>query len=79
MITTPSPHRELLPANIVLTIAVALAFSPDAYLPMLARAFLLQWSALFVVLALLLLWRKLRWTALSSILVPSYINPHTSF
>lgn len=83
MITTPSPHRELLPATIVLAIAVALAFSPDAYLPMLARAFLLQWSALFVVLAFLLLWRKLRWTALSSILgcvliLPQYHQPATT-
>jgi len=83
MTTTTSPHRELLPANIVLTIAVALAFSPDAYLPMLARAFLLQWSALFMVLAVLLLWRRLRWTALSSalgcvLILPQYHQPATT-
>lgn len=84
MITTSSPHRELLPATLVLAIAVALAFSPDAYLPMLARAFLLQWSALFVVLAALLLWRKLRWTALSSalgcvLILPQYHQPVTEY
>jgi endonuclease/exonuclease/phosphatase (EEP) superfamily protein YafD len=80
MITTSSPHRELIPATLLLAIAVALAFSPDAYLPMLARAFLLQWSALFVVLAALLLWRKLRWVALSSalgcvLILPQYHQP----
>jgi endonuclease/exonuclease/phosphatase (EEP) superfamily protein YafD len=84
MITTSSPHRELIPATAVLAIAVALAFSPDAYLPMLARAFLLQWSALFVVLAVLLLWRKLRWTALSSalgcvLILPQYHQPVTEY
>jgi endonuclease/exonuclease/phosphatase (EEP) superfamily protein YafD len=84
MITTSSPHRELIPATLVLAVAVALAFSPDAYLPMLARAFLLQWSALFVVLAALLLWRKLRWTALSSalgcvLILPQYHQPVTEF
>jgi len=83
MITTSSPHRELIPATLLLAIAVALAFSPDAYLPMLARAFLLQWSALFVVLAVLLLWRKLRWTALSSalgcvLILPQYHQPVTT-
>ena len=83
MITTSSPHRELLPATLLLAVAVALAFSPDAYLPMLARAFLLQWSALFVVLAALLLWRKLRWTALSSalgclLILPQYHQPVTT-
>lgn len=81
MITTT--HRELLPATLVLAIGVALAFSPDAYLPMLARAFLLQWSALFVVLAVLLLWRKQRWTALSSalgcvLILPQYHQPVTT-
>lgn len=83
MITTSSPHRELLPATLLLAVAVALAFSPDAYLPMLARAFLLQWSALFVGLAVLLLWRKLRWTALSSalgclLILPQYHQPVTT-
>ncbi len=83
MITTSSPHRELVPATLLLAIGVALAFSPDAYLPMLARAFLLQWSALFVVLAALLLWRKLRWTALSSalgcvLILPQYHQPVTT-
>ena len=82
MMISSSPHREHVPASIVLAIAVALAFSPDAYLPMLARAFLLQWSALFVVLAALLLWRKLRWTALSSavgclLILPQYYQPVT--
>lgn len=84
MITTSSPHRELLPATLLLAVAVALAFSPDAYLPMLARAFLLQWSALFVVIAALLLWRKLRWTALSSalgcvLILPQYHQPVTEY
>ncbi len=83
MITTSSPHRELLPATLLLAVAVALAFSPDAYLPMLARAFLLQWSALFAVLAALLLWRKLPWTALSSalgcvLILPQYHQPATT-
>lgn len=37
-------------AGLVLTLAVMLAFAPDHFLPMLARAFLLQWSLFFAVL-----------------------------
>jgi len=83
MITTSSPHRELVPATLLLAIAVALAFAPDHYLPMLARAFLLQWSLLFVAGGALLWWRGARWMALAALtgcvlLLPQYHQPRAT-
>ncbi|MFT3885087.1 MAG: endonuclease/exonuclease/phosphatase family protein [Flavobacteriales bacterium] len=50
-------------AAAVLTLGVVLAFAPDAFLIMLARAFLLQWTLFFGVLMALCVWRRAWWTA----------------
>lgn len=62
-----SCHRELRWAVLLLSIAVGLAFAPDDYLPMLARAFLLQWAAAFMLVAILLVRRKFRWSAMAAL------------
>lgn len=51
-------RHQLLLASALLAIACALAFSPDAFLPMMARAFLCWWSLAFAGLALLALWKR---------------------
>lgn len=66
-------HREVMLATGMLAAACVLAFAPDAFLPMLARAFLLQWAMLFAVLAAWSLWRRKAMTfgagALSALMV----------
>lgn len=64
----PEQFREPIELALVLGVATALAFAPDAYLPMLARAFLLQWALLLIAVASLMGWRKHWWTASGSIL-----------
>ncbi len=54
--------REVRLAAAMLAVACALAFAPDAFLPMLARAFLMQWALLFAALAGWSLWRRRPWT-----------------
>jgi len=78
--TTSAPLRTLIPATLLLAVAVALAFAPDAYLPMLARAFLLQWCSAFGAVAVLMVWRGHWWTAGASFLgcvliLPQYQLP----
>lgn len=64
-----SPHfRELTMATAVLATAVILAFAPDAYLPMLARAFILPAIVAFAAVALLAA-RQRRWWVAQSALV----------
>lgn len=53
--------REVLLAAVILTVATTLAFAPDAFLPMLARAFLLEWIAVFGLLLGWGLWRRQAW------------------
>lgn len=48
-------------AGIVLALGVVLAFAPDHFLPMLVRAFLLQWLLFFGVLAALGTWQRRWW------------------
>lgn len=77
---TSGPLRTLIPATLLLAVAVALAFAPDAYLPMLARAFLLQWCLAFGAVAVLMLWRGHWWSAAASFLgcvliLPQYQLP----
>ncbi len=62
-----SRSRELLFAMLVLASATALALSPDAYLPMLARAFMLQWAVVFTVVAFFAVLRKHWWLVLSGL------------
>lgn len=59
--------RELIRATSVLLIATALAFAPDAYLPMLARAFMLPGALLFGVFALAAVVRRKWWVAQSAL------------
>ena len=61
-----SKQSELLVATLVLTFATGLAIAPDAYIPMLARAFLLQWAAVFAVIAVLALSTMRWWLFLST-------------
>lgn len=65
------PHGPL-PAGLLLTLGTVLTFAPDHYLPMLARAFLLEWVLLFVFLsciALALRWWWLFGAAITSMLL----------
>ena len=59
--------RELCWVAALLTLACGLAFAPDLYLPMLARAFLLQWSFFFAIVTLFLLIKKRWWPAWSAL------------
>lgn len=54
-------------AVLLLALATALAFAPDAYLPMLARAFLLPGALLLGVLALVSVVRRKWWVAQSAL------------
>lgn len=68
MNTLRSKQRELVFATLLLALATALALAPDAYVPMLARAFLLQWAAAFAMAALLATLRKRWWIASAAVL-----------
>lgn len=74
--TDPTDIRALGWSVLPIACATALAFSPDAYLPMLARAFLMQWCLLFLLLVVLFALRRRWWLALGSLcgallLIPS--------
>lgn len=60
--------REVVFSTSLVAGATALAFAPDAYLPMLARAFLVQWGVAFAAVALLAVWRRRWWVALGGAL-----------
>jgi len=64
----PKHFREPVELAVVLGIATALAFAPDAYLPMLARAFMVQWALLMIAVAIIMGWRRHWWTATGSVL-----------
>ncbi|MBK8947817.1 MAG: endonuclease/exonuclease/phosphatase family protein [Flavobacteriales bacterium] len=69
MMTTLSHRdRDVLFAAGLLALGTALAFAPDAFLPMLARAFLVQWSLAFAAFAAWALWRRRVWPACASVL-----------
>ncbi len=63
----PEQFREPVRMALLLAIATALALAPDAYLPMLARAFLVQWTLLFLLITLVTGWRKQWWTAMGAL------------
>ncbi|MCB0771655.1 MAG: endonuclease/exonuclease/phosphatase family protein [Flavobacteriales bacterium] len=52
----------------ILTLACMLVFAPDSYLPMLLRAFLVQWTLLFLLSACLLLWKGSRQPAIATLM-----------
>jgi endonuclease/exonuclease/phosphatase (EEP) superfamily protein YafD len=53
--------RDVFFAVTLLALATGLAFAPDAFLPMLARAFLMEWAAVFAVVLVWALWRRRAW------------------
>ena len=53
--------RELKLAGLALLLGTILAFAPDHFLPMLLRSFLVQWVALFAVVGMVALWKRLWW------------------
>lgn len=60
--------RDVFFAVTLLALATGLAFAPDAFLPMLARAFLMEWAAVFAVLLVWALWRRRAWIGSASAL-----------
>lgn len=58
--------RQLRLASLILVAACLLAFAPDAYLPMLARAFMPWWSLLFAGVAVVYAFRRRWWVSASS-------------
>ena len=59
--------RELCSAMILLTAALVMAFSPDAYVPMLARAFLVPAVVVFAGIAVVSAWRRKWWVVQSAV------------
>lgn len=53
-------HVEVVVTTMLLAVAVILVFSPDAFLPMLLRAFLHWWAMGLVVVGLAAFWNRLR-------------------
>ena len=64
---TERDHSSPVLVAAVLALACVLAFAPDAYMPMLVRAFLFQWVLFFVVLAALLAWKRQWWSVWASL------------
>lgn len=60
-------------AALLLAVAVVLAFAPDAFLTMLARAFLVQWAMAFAVLAVLCVWARAWWTTGAAVLAAGLV------
>lgn len=68
-------RHQLLIASALLAIACTLAFSPDAFVPMMARAFLCWWSIAFMGLALLALCKRAWWIAACSMVCAPMVWP----
>ncbi|HRH39757.1 MAG TPA: hypothetical protein PK760_15510, partial [Flavobacteriales bacterium] len=66
-------QRDLYGAMVVLTVACALVFSPDAFLPMLARSFMLWWGLGFIALAIIAAWRRQRWSGAACLVAASMV------
>ena len=62
-----SVFRQLMIAVVMLAIACVLVLAPDAYLPMLARAFMFWWAVLFALVALFAGVRKQWWWSIASV------------
>lgn len=65
-------------ATLMLALAAVLAFAPDAFLPMLARAFARWWALGFVLLAAWAAWCRARWLALAGVTAAALALPRTS-
>lgn len=62
----PFLYRDLRYTTLLLVVSVAMAFAPDAYLPMLARAFMLPISLTLLLISGLARWKKYRWTSITA-------------
>jgi len=58
--------------------STGLAFAPDAYLPMLARAFLLQWCVCFICVGAFLMLRRRWWSGLTAVFCAVTLVPQVS-
>lgn len=65
--------RDVLVAALILTMATVLAFAPDAFLPMLARAFLLEWVLVFIIILVWSSWQRQAWTGAASAMACSMV------
>ena len=61
-----SPIRELFTPLFVLAVSVIIAFAPDAYLPMLIRAFIVPAVTVTAVLVSWAVWRRRWWLAVAA-------------
>ncbi len=61
-------QRQLLLSAALLALACSLALAPDAYLPMMARAFVPWWALGFGVVGLVLLCKRCWWTGWAAVL-----------
>ena len=68
-------RRQLIISSLLLAIACGLAFAPDAYMPMLARAFTLWWAIGFGAMALAVLRKRWGWASCSSALASAMLLP----
>ena len=73
--TMPMNEKRLLATALLLSVAVALAFAPDAYIPMLARAFIVQWPLFFLAVAVWAIWRRSWMIALAAVLCIGMLVP----
>ncbi|MBK8226650.1 MAG: endonuclease/exonuclease/phosphatase family protein [Flavobacteriales bacterium] len=68
-------RRQLIFSSLLLALTCGLAFAPDAYLTMLARAFTLWWAIGFGVTALVVLWKRWWWASFSSAMASAMLLP----
>ncbi|MBK9177104.1 MAG: endonuclease/exonuclease/phosphatase family protein [Flavobacteriales bacterium] len=66
---------QLLWASLILVMACAIAFSPDDFLPMMARSFALWWCVGLAGVLLLAFWKRRAWIAMSSGLGVALVLP----
>ncbi len=76
--TERSAFAELRWITLLLLVATGLAFAPDAYLPMLMRAFLVQWCIGFICLAVVLVFRRNRWSAFTALFCAAMLVPQVT-
>ncbi|MBL7937839.1 MAG: endonuclease/exonuclease/phosphatase family protein [Flavobacteriales bacterium] len=76
--SNPRAFTELRWMALFLLTATGLAFAPDAYLPMLARAFMLQWCVGFICVSALLIWSRRWWMAFTALFCAALLAPQIS-
>ncbi len=76
--TTRGAFAELRWMALLLVVAIGLAFAPDAYLPMLARAFLVQWCIGFVGVGVILILRRRWWSAFTALFCAALLVPQVT-